>query len=166
MIEQLSKIRSEDLIVKEASPKEGIAKLFDRMDQLNKTKGNTIQAFDYDGVINKTHLLAAYINALMAFGSHSNKAKSASMEMLLFAAMTDQIGTAIETVGAKENSKILMFANSEKGFDGMRDLLKEIKEFRPSAQHTAQALKKFGIKNTEDADRLVLQKMAMSRLKS
>ena len=75
MIEQLSKIRSEDLIVKEASPKEGIAKLFDRMDQLNKTKGNTIQAFDYDGIINKTQLLAAYINALMAFDSRSNKAK-------------------------------------------------------------------------------------------
>ena len=166
MIERLSKIKTESLVIKEARPKAGVAELLDQINKANRTKGNVVQAFDYDGVINKTHLLAAYINALMAFGSHSNKAKSASMEMLLFAAMTDQIGTAIETVGAKENSKILMFANSEKGFDGMRDLLKEIKEFRPSAQHTAQALKKFGIKNTEDADRLVLQKMAMSRLKS
>jgi tRNA threonylcarbamoyladenosine modification (KEOPS) complex Cgi121 subunit len=165
MIERLSKIKFENLILKEASPKEGIASLFDRMNQLNKTKGNIIQAFDYDSVINKTHLFAAYINALMAFGSHSNKAKSASMEMLLFAAMTDQIGTAIETVGARGNSRILIFANSEKGFDGIRDLLKEIKEFKPDAQHTAQALKKFGIKNTRSMDRSILQKMAMSRLK-
>ena len=165
MIKQLSSIKVENLILKEARPNTNIAELFDGMNKINKTKGNLVQAFNYKNVINKNHLFAAYINAIMAFDSHSNKAKSLSMEMLLFAAMTDQIGVAIETIGARENSKIILFANGKGAFDKIKSSLKEVKDFKPSDQHTRSALKKFGIKCAEDPDRLMLQKMAMSRLK-
>lgn len=165
MIEQLSRIKTESLIVKEAYSRSDIADLFDSINKTNRTKGNTVQAFDYGSIINKTHLFAAYFNAVLAFDSHSNKAKSQSMEMLLFAAMTDQIGTAIKTTGAKENSKIIVFANSKKSFDGIKDALKGAKDFRPTAQHMRSALQKFGIKSARDTDGLILQKMAMSRLK-
>jgi tRNA threonylcarbamoyladenosine modification (KEOPS) complex Cgi121 subunit len=166
MIERLSKIKVESLIVKEAYPKTGIVGLLDQVNKANKTKGNTVQVFDYNSVINKTHLFAAYINAIMSFDSHFNKAKNMPMEMLLFAAMTDQIGAAIEMVGAKNDSKIIMFANGKKGFDCIRNLLKDVRDFKPSVQHMQKALGKFGIKGARDTDRLILQKMAMSRLKS
>jgi tRNA threonylcarbamoyladenosine modification (KEOPS) complex Cgi121 subunit len=165
MIESLSNIDTKRMEVKEALPKTGITELFEQMTAINKTKGNVIQAFDCDSVINKTHLLGAYINAITAFGNHSNKAKSMSMEMLLFAAMTDQIGAAIKTVGAKENSKIIIFANNKKSFDGIKNRLTGIKDFRPTVQHIRKALRKFGMTTMKDADRLLLQKMATSRLK-
>ena len=165
MIERLSKIKTESLVIKEARPKAGVAELLDQINKANRTKGNVVQAFDYDGIINKTQLLAAYINALMAFDSRSNKAKTPSMEMLLFAAMTDQIGTAIEAVGAKDGAKIIVFANGKKGLSSVEDQLKDVKDFNPDIHHTNTALRKFGIKAAKDIDRLILQKMAMSRLK-
>ena len=120
MIELLSKINIKKLVINEARPRTGVEELFKRMNQLNKAEGAAIQAFDYGSIINKTHLYGAYINAVMAFNGHSNKTKSLPMEMLLFAAMTDQIGAAIEAVGARENSKLIVFANSKKALKGSR----------------------------------------------
>ena len=91
------------------------------------------------------HLFAAYTNALLSFNSHSNKAKTLSMEMLLFAAMTDQIGAAIKNMGAKEGSKIVVFANGKRGFNLVKEALEDIKDFRPSAQ--AHAKSSGGIRN-------------------
>jgi tRNA threonylcarbamoyladenosine modification (KEOPS) complex Cgi121 subunit len=164
MIEQLSKIKTGSFIVKEASSGD-IAVLLNYVDKANKTKGNVIQAFDYNSVISKMHLFAAYTNALLSFNSHSNKAKTLPMEMLLFAAMTDQIGVAIKKMGAKEGSKIVVFANNKRGFDLIKEALQNAKDFKPSAQHTRKALAGFGINAAKDADKMLLQKMAMSRLK-
>ena len=164
MIELLSNINFRWFAIKEARPKTGVAELFEQIRKANKAKDVVVQAFDYNSVINRAHLLGAYINTVMAFNSHSNKAKSPAMEMLLFAAMTDQIGTAIETIGARD-TKLILFSNSRKNLDGMEYLLKDIGDFKPTAQHTRTALKKFGIKDAKNADALMLQKMAMSRLK-
>jgi tRNA threonylcarbamoyladenosine modification (KEOPS) complex Cgi121 subunit len=165
MIELLSDMSLKKLIIKEARPKTAFADLFDRMNAINKTKVNTLQAFDYESIASRTHLLGAYINAMAAFASHSNKAKSMSMEMLLFAAMTDQIGVAIGTMGARGDSKIIIFTNSKKALDGVKDLLTDIKDFDPTPQHARKALMKLGITNAKDPDRLLLQRMATSRLK-
>lgn len=165
MIELLSKIDVSEFVIKRASSKLSSDRLFERISDINRTKSATVQVFDYESVADKTHLIGAYINALSAFKSHSNKTKNPAMEMLLFAAMTDQISTAINTIGAKKNSNFVIFSSSKSGFDRIKPLLTNIKEFRPTKQHTSKALKKFGISNTKDADKLLLQKMAVSRLR-
>ena len=165
MIEALPNIDLKKLAIKEARPKPGVTGLFERMSAINKTKKGVVQMFNYDSVVNKTHLLGAYINAVTSFDDHSNKTKSLSMEMLLFAAITDQIGAAIKTMGAREKSKLVVFANNKKSLEGIRDMLTDTKDFRPTVQHTRNALMKFGIPTMKDADRLLLQKMATSRLK-
>ena len=138
MIEQLFKIKAGSFIVKEASSGD-ITELLNRVDKANNTKGDVVQAFNYGNVIDKMHLFAAYTNALLSFNSHSNKAKTLSMEMLLFAAMTDQIGAAIKNMGAKEGSKIVVFANGKRGFNLVKEALEDIKDFR-QARSTREKL--------------------------
>jgi tRNA threonylcarbamoyladenosine modification (KEOPS) complex Cgi121 subunit len=164
MIKLFSQIDASKFIIKQASPKLSLSALLEKISCINKTGSGAVQAFDCEYVINRTHLIGAYINAMSVFHDHTNKTKSASMEMLLFAAMTDQISDAIDLVGAKEDSKLVVFSSSKTGFERLKPALGDISEFRPSRQHMCKVLKKFGIDNSDDTDKLLLQRMAMSRL--
>jgi len=165
MIKLFPQIDATKFIIKQASSKLGSDELFKEINIINRTKGVAVQVFDYDRVASKIHLMGAYLNALSAFRSHTNKTKSLSMEMLLFAAMTDQITMAIDEVGAKKDSKLIVFSNGKKAFSRIRPLLKDIREFNSTRQHARKALEKFGIKDIKDSDRMLLQKMAVSRLR-
>ena len=165
MIKLFSQIDTSKFIMKQAGSKLGVEELLDRINTINKTKGVAVQVFDYGGVASRTHLMGAYLNALSAFRNRTNRTKGLPMEMLLFAAMTDQITAAISALGAKKGSKLVVFSNSSKAFGKIKPVLKDIKEFRPTRQHANRALKKFGIKDAKDADKMLLQRMAMLRLK-
>ena len=138
--------------------------LLKRISSINRAKGAVVQGFDYGSVVDRMHLVGAYLNALSAFKNHTNKTESLPMEMLLFAAMTDQITAAIDRVGIKKG-KLVIFASRKGDFDKIRPLLKDVRDFRPTRQHMTEAARKFGITNTDNADMLLLQKMAVSRLK-
>lgn len=165
MIEVLSRIDTSKFMIKRASLGIATDEFFERLRAINRTKGAVVQAFDLESVADRLHLTGAYANAILAFNNGSNRTKSMAMEMLLFAAMTDQIGAAVDIIGIKECSDIILFSNSKKCFEGIRPVLRKIEDFRPTAHHTRKALRKFGIRSTKDADRLLLQRMAMSRLK-
>lgn len=164
MIGLISKVDASGFIIKQASSKLSDDELFKRINIINKKKGVAIQVFDCESIAGKIHLMGAYLNALSAFRNHTNRTKSVSMEMLLFAAMTDQITAAIDAVGARKSSKLVVFSSSKKAFGMVSPLLKDIGEFNPTRQHASKALKKFGIKDAKNTNRLLLQRMAISRL--
>jgi len=164
VIRLLSNIDGSAFVIKQAAYKTTKEMLLECVSKANQADGTVVQVFDSNTVANRTHLIGAYINSMSSFSDHSNKTKSPSMEMLLFAAMTDQIEEAIDSVGIKEGP-ITVFSNNKAGFEKIKPMLKDIREFEPSKQHTTKVLTKLGIRSKEDADKLLLQRMALSRLK-
>lgn len=151
-----------DFLIKEASTKLSIDQLLEEIKKVASRKV-ALQIFDPDSVINKVHLIGAYINATVAFKNHSNKANNLSLEMLLFAAMTNQINVAIEKVGAKSSSKILVFSNDKKSFRKISKFLTNVKDFNRKKAQSIAIAQKFGI-NQENIDALLLQSITLSRL--
>jgi len=160
----MEEIKQGSLIIKIASSSLKLEGLIDIIRKAN-TESAVIQIFDPDAVISRLHLAGAYANASFSFKNHSNKTKSVGMEMLLFAAMTDQIGDAIETAGAKNSSKFVIFSNQKSIPGSLKKVVKIVSDFKPSALQTRKTANSMGItgKNT---DILVLQAMALSRLTS
>jgi tRNA threonylcarbamoyladenosine modification (KEOPS) complex Cgi121 subunit len=123
-----------------------------------------VQLFDYDAVINITHLLGAYVDATSTLKSGSAISKTARMEFLLFAAMTRQINEAIKTIGIKNQKRFVVFSTSKKSYAGIARLLKSVKKFNPDDIHVKNAAARYGIKYNGEIDAAVLQRMAISRL--
>ncbi|HUC38842.1 MAG TPA: KEOPS complex subunit Cgi121 [Candidatus Acidoferrum sp.] len=149
-------------VVREASSKHGIESLLGEISKINNS-GTTVQLFDPDRVINRMHLCGAYVNALYAFASKTNASRKISTEMLLYAAMTRQIGKAIGLVGAKSGRRFVVFANSKPSFSKITGLLASSREFSTTKAKEISTAKKFGI-GTKDLEASVLQKMAVSGL--
>ena len=156
-----------DFVIKRAASGKDIEELVRRIGKING-KNAVIQIFDSRRVANRVHLAGAYANALIAFNSHINKTRSVAMEMLLFAAMTDQIGEAIEIVGAKSSSDFIIFADKKASFAKIKPILKIKSNFEDSSAHTKAVAAAFGIKGckAELINARILQKMALSRLGS
>ena len=131
--------------------------------EAKKLPRGTIQIFDPNAVINRTHLCGAYADAIQAFKNGTNIAKDIGMETLLFTAMTNQIKDAIKIAGAKTNKRFVLFCSSDIAYKKIRVHLKT-EEFKPSIKESLAVAKKFGIIQSEDLDKFVLQKMAVSRL--
>ena len=151
---------SKQAVIKIASSALGVQELLDRLNRIGDD--SVVQVFDTDFIINKTHLLGAYLNAVMAFKERRNIAKSASMEMLLFAAMTTQIEDAIRIVGIKSPSGFVLFADKPGSYEKIRKFLTKEHDFLPTRKHIKDAASRFGI--LEDYDKNILSKMALSRL--
>jgi tRNA threonylcarbamoyladenosine modification (KEOPS) complex Cgi121 subunit len=165
----IPELEFKDFIAKRASSKQDMNSLLDSVKKVNKND-TVVQIFNSKRIASRTHLIGAYANALIAFKNQTNKTKSTAMEMLLFAAMTDQIGDAIEIVGAKNPSDFVIFANKK---DVLNKLNKQIllgSDFKPSAAALKNAAKAAGIKvekkKVTEIEALILQKMAISRLGS
>ncbi len=60
---------------------------------------------------------AAYMNAASCFDEKKGIAKSAGVELLLFLAGTDQIGTAIKELSPKQGEDFLIISNSKKLYE-------------------------------------------------
>ncbi len=151
-------------VIKQASSKLRIEELLKAIAEINATKGNTVQVFDPDMIIDEMHLAGAYMNAVAGFKSHTNISKNIATEMMLFAAMTRQINEAIRLVGAKSNRKFVLFASNTGAFNKVKKVLDHVKEYKVSEKHSMDTSKKFGINAKKDFDLFVLQRMAVSRL--
>lgn len=150
-------------VIKEALPKSDIHALIDRVTTVSKGT-HVVQLFDPASIANKTHILGAYLNALLAFKNHTNRSKSIGMEMLLFVSLTDQIHLAIEIAGAKPDSKVVVFASGADAFSKMAPMLKSVADFNPGSAHQGAVLKRLGVKNAGGAYNSIMQAMAVSRL--
>ncbi len=158
-----------DLVIKSCSSRHNIENLLKRLRQLNG-KSTVIQIFDPKFIINRMHILGAYANAIMAFKNGSNKTDSIAMEMLLFAAFTDQIGTAIELAGAKKGCGFVVFSNNKEAFKKFREILDNDSDFKTSKAHALAASKASGVRykgvTEKGLEISILERIALSRLQS
>lgn len=154
-----------DMAVKRASSKKSLAELLKSVKEANG-KGATVQIFDSKSIANRTHLIGAYLNSLIAFKNHTNKTKSMAMEMVLFAAMTDQIDTALNLVGAKSSADFIIFSDKRRALERISPILKKKSDFEPATAHVRSVARRFGIRATDAAkiNAGLLQKMSLSRL--
>jgi tRNA threonylcarbamoyladenosine modification (KEOPS) complex Cgi121 subunit len=150
-------------VVKEALPKSDVKELIDCATGISD-ETHAVQVFDSAAIASKTHVLSAYLNALLAFKNRTNRSKSVGMEMLLFVSLTDQIHTALEIAGAKPDSKVVVFASDAKAFSKAAPMLESVADFNPSSAHQSAVFKKLGIKNAGGAPISIMQAMAASRL--
>lgn len=127
-----------------------------------KTKG-VVQLFDPGKVVDKNHVLGAYLNAKLSFAEGSNIAKSIGTEMLLFAAMTRQVKAAIERVGARNPDDVLLFATGA-AYPNVRKYIMRERVFKPLRDQKASAARRLGIRPGKDTDAMLLSRMVSSRL--
>lgn len=158
------KINARAAIVKSARAKCSIDELLGRA--ARSGGGNHfVQLFDADSIIDTTHVLAAYVNAVGTFYEHTNIAKTCAMEMMLFAAMTTQISDAIMMVGAKDRDRLVVFATDNTALGSISGLMFNMRDFAPTEGHAKAAAMKFGIIAKGGRDALIMQEMALSRLR-
>lgn len=150
-------------IIKLASSAEPLDILLKQLHGSNARNG-TVQIFDPAAIINATHLNGAYYNALESFKEKTNVSKSVSMEMLLFAGMTDQISDAIKIAGAKSAKKFVVFASTLAAYNRIKPRIKNVKAFAPTAAQQLKTAKRYGITQAKELDHFVLQRMTLSRL--
>ncbi len=155
--------RVSESVIKAALPKVDIGKLLDRAAEISD-EAQVVQFFNREAVASREHVLGAYLNALIAFRNHTNRARSIGIEMLLFVSLTDQINDALKIAGAKPESEMIVFASSTDMFSKIAPMLKGISDFNQNRTHQSAVLEKLGIKNTGDAYSSIMQAMAMSRL--
>jgi tRNA threonylcarbamoyladenosine modification (KEOPS) complex Cgi121 subunit len=144
-------------IIKLAASELTIPELIKRSDGIH----GVIQFFDPSAIISPNHLEYAYLNAVYAFKGGTSTSKGLRIEMLLYAALTRQIGDAIKIVGAKSEKEILVFASDEMAFNCVKKFLKKIQEFKPDRNHASAASKLYGFK-TVPKDMSLRQWIAIS----
>ena len=157
----------EKIVLKNASSNLGVNELLKSIKRLG-SKNSVIQVFDNRSILSRSHLVGAYVNTLIAFKNKTNRTKSRDMEMLLFAAFTDQIGKAIETVGIKNTSKFIIFCNDPKLLNRIKKFAKIGSNFDPSFSEMNRAAKILKLqiigKDQKQLELKVLERMALSRL--
>jgi tRNA threonylcarbamoyladenosine modification (KEOPS) complex Cgi121 subunit len=129
-------------IIKLAYSELSIPELIKRSDGIR----GVIQFFDPSAIISPNHLEYAYLNAVYAFKGGTSTSKGLRIEMLLYAALTRQIGDAIKIAGAKSQKEILVFASDERAFRGVERFLKKTREFKPDRDHASSASRLYGFK--------------------
>jgi tRNA threonylcarbamoyladenosine modification (KEOPS) complex Cgi121 subunit len=163
----IPKLEVKGIIIERGASKGSIDEILHEIRKIKK-RDVVLQIFDSDSIANKAHLIGAYLNTLIAFKNSTNKTKTPAMEMLLFAAMTEQVDDAIRIAGAKRNGDFVVFSNNAAAFSKLKRLLKQRREFRPSPAHVKSVMKRFGIKygKGKSADTAILQRIATVRLGS
>ncbi len=130
-----------------SSSKLSINELLDKI----SSKDGVVQLFDEKAIACKEHLDFAYLNAVKIQQRGESRTKSVAMEMLLCAAMTSQIGDAIEKAGAKSGRPFIVFSDSKKAYAKISKYLVKPVEFNPGREVKARLIR-IGIKsgNVED----------------
>lgn len=121
---------------------------------------SVFQLFDPASIFSKEHLVLAYENAKASFKNRTNRSRSISTEMLLFASAQRQISEAIRLSGAKDGSRFIVFTDSKAAFDKATHLLSQIRPVGKKEYGGDAAIKHLGLDGTELAD--VAQAMALS----
>lgn len=120
--------------------------------------GGVIQFFDERAIACREHLEFAYTNAVRMHDRGEGRSKSLSMEMLLCAAMTSQIGDAIRKVGAKAERPFIVFSDSRKAYSRISEFPLNPVEF-DTGKETAGRLRRMGIKSGKVED--LIQEIAI-----
>lgn len=127
--------------------------------------GEVVQLFDPDSIIDKNHVVAAYLNSVVAFRDGVNRSKSPDTEMLLFAAMTKQISDAVRLVGAKTGEMALLFA-TKRSYARIMKYIRRERMFVVSKRHKIEAAAKFGISADVESDIYLPNRMSLIKLES
>ncbi len=157
-------LKISEFAIKKASSAAKIDDILNEISGINKKGSGLIQIFNTDSVISRVHLLGAYADAAMAFKEKRNVSSTVAVEMLLYAAMTRQIGDAIKMMGAKSNRSFVLFASSQAALSKLKDTIKIQGDFNPTQTKSLEVAKRFEISQKEDLDDFVLQKMALALL--
>ncbi|MEM3827544.1 MAG: KEOPS complex subunit Cgi121 [Candidatus Micrarchaeaceae archaeon] len=164
-IEGLAVAGLQKAVIKRASATVSIGMLVEEArTKYRDGKKGFVQFFDVSAIISRMHMLGAYANALSAFKEKSNASSSVQMEMLLFAAMTRQIGDAVKIAGAKTNEDFLLFATSDKAYRTIADKIKKSEEPVFTRKEGIRNAQRYGINPSKDLDAAVLNAMALSGL--
>ncbi len=162
-----------NLIIRQASTSLSIKSLIAKIHMLSNSSGSkgVVQLFDPESILDKSHLIAAYLNALETFNENNNSSKSMAMEMLLFASFTRQIDRAVMFAGAKDSKLFIFFSDSKQLYRKIKPLLNTDSDFIPNIDHIVKCAKKLGINisktqdSMETAHMLLFQKIAVSKIK-
>ena len=158
-------IKTDSLVIKRASSNLSLEDLLSTVKKLNNGK-KVVQLFDPEWIVNRTQIIGAYANALVVFDNHKSKTNILGMEMLLFAALTDQIGDAIGIAGAKSSSNFIIFSNDKSILNKLKSAVTIHSDFNPGTAEIKKKALSIGIKEGNNIDIMILQKMALSRLSS
>jgi tRNA threonylcarbamoyladenosine modification (KEOPS) complex Cgi121 subunit len=144
-------------IIKVATSKLGVDELLDKV----SGSGGVIQLFDEEAIACREHLEFAYLNAVKSHERGESRTKSLSIEMLLCAAMTSQIGDAIKKVGARSGRPFIVFSDDGKAYAKIASYLVKPAEFDPDGK-TAARLVHLGIKSGKVED--LIQEIALKAM--
>lgn len=117
-----------------------------------------MQFFDEKEIACREHLEFAYLNAVKIHERGESGSKSLSMEMLLCAARTSQIGDAIKKVGAKAGKQFIVFSDNDKAYAKISGYLINPVEFNPENK-VGTRLVSIGIKSGKVED--LIQEIAL-----
>ncbi|HVC58436.1 MAG TPA: KEOPS complex subunit Cgi121 [Candidatus Acidoferrales bacterium] len=139
---------TDSCIIVISSSAKSIDMTVDAVKEANK-EGGVLQVFDPAHVQSERQLLAAYLNARARFRSKTNRTRSVANEMLLFVALTNQLGTAIERAGAKSNDSFVVFADTKSSYYKLSKMLGAAKRISKWAADDSAAFSKMALLQIE-----------------
>jgi len=153
----------------------GVEKLIEELGEIDARFGTTTQIFDASRVAGKLHLFHSARLALIAHSAGRNITNSLTIELLCWAAGTDQIDQALERVGVRKNTgsvALLVLGKNEEGVSGaIKEALENLKIKREdkvlgiNPEKTSKLAEVFSISEreleTSDIQKLVLERMAL-----
>ncbi|HUY70087.1 MAG TPA: KEOPS complex subunit Cgi121 [Candidatus Baltobacteraceae bacterium] len=111
--------------------------------------GGVLQIFDPAHVSSEGQMLAAYLNARARFRNKTNRTRSVANEMLLFVALTNQLGTAIAKAGAKGNDSFVVFADTGSSYSKLSKMLGPAKKISKHGVDDSAAFSKMALLQIE-----------------
>ena len=144
--------------------------LLSRMKEVSERRKAVIQAFDPDMVLSENHLIFSAHHAFKAFAEKRAIARRLESELLLRAAGTRRIGEAVERIGVKDPSRVVLLIERGKERGVLRDLGAERDEklLRMSREKAERIRRSFGIGENECSyyalEDVLLERIAMVAL--
>jgi len=156
-------VDTKNIIIKRCSSKLTIERL---AENINNNNLECTQIFNPKSVINKIHLISAYLNAVNAFSSNTNISERLNIEMLLYSAMTNQINKAIKKIGADTNKDFVLFSTPG-DYKKISVFIENEKEFSNSFDTQLDIAKKYNItaENEKNLNLFIMQAIALSHIK-
>ncbi|MCX6776414.1 MAG: KEOPS complex subunit Cgi121 [Candidatus Micrarchaeota archaeon] len=147
-----------------------VEELLSRMKEISGRRNAVIQAFDPDMVLSENHLIFSAHHAFKAFAGKRAIARRLESELLLWAAGTRRIGEAVERVGVKNPSRVVLLIEKGKEREVLEDLRAEEDEklLRMSREKAERIKHSFGISEDKCGcyalEELLLERIALLAL--
>ncbi len=150
----------ESCVIMSASSQIPIKELVEKIKMMGGKE--PVQLFDPAAVISSKHILAAYVNARLAFNERRNIAKTLGMEMLLFLSMQRKIDEALRIAGAKSEKDFVLFCGNARLYDRVSRYIIRSKRFRKDAAESKKSARMLGLESTDQGE--IMERMAESRM--